>query len=70
HGQALVRIALILLILIYTLICAPRWPVSGRQLQQLSCLIAIGQATALLIFCWIVANPQRSHLRRTLGMLA
>lgn len=70
HGQALVRITLIALILVYTLICAPRWQVSGRQLQRLFCLIAIGQATALLIFCWIVASPQRSHLRRTLGMLA
>ncbi|MEA5125015.1 RpfH protein [Xanthomonas floridensis] len=70
HGQALVRITLVALILAYTLICAPRWEISGRRLQQLFCLIAIGQATALLIFCWIVASPQRSHLRRTLGMLA
>ncbi|AAM41144.1 RpfH protein [Xanthomonas campestris pv. campestris] len=70
HGQALVRITLIALILVYTLISAPRWPVSGRQLQQLFCLIAIGQATAVLIFCRIVASPPRSHLRRTLGMLA
>ncbi|MFO3703788.1 RpfH protein [Xanthomonas codiaei] len=70
HGQALVRLAMILLILVYTLVCASWWDISGRQLQQLLRLIAIAQATALLIFCWIVASPQRSHLRRTFGMLA
>lgn len=63
HGQALVRITLIALILVYTLISAPRWPVSGRQLQQLFCLIAIGQATAVLIF----AGLWQAHRARICG---
>ncbi|CAD0327395.1 RpfH protein [Xanthomonas gardneri] len=70
HGQALVRIVLILLILVYALTFAQQWQVSRHQLQQLFCLIAIGQGMALVLFGWIVANPQRSHLRRTLGMLS
>ncbi|MCL1498836.1 RpfH protein [Xanthomonas nasturtii] len=70
HGQALVRIVLILLILVYALTFAQQWQVSRYQLQQLFCLIAIGQGIALVLFGWIVADPRRSHLRRTLGMLS
>ncbi|NYI19401.1 hypothetical protein FHR53_003288 [Xanthomonas arboricola] len=70
HGQAMVRIVMILLILAYTLAFASHWQLPRHQLQLLLGMIAVGQAGAVLIFAWVVMRPRRSHLRRTLGMLA
>lgn len=61
---------MILLILSYTLVFASHWQASQDQLHLLYLLITIAQAVAWVIFGWIVARPQPSHLRRTLGMLS
>ncbi|MCF5939893.1 RpfH protein, partial [Xanthomonas perforans] len=56
HGQAVVRIVMLWLILAYTLVCAPHWQLSDDHLQRLLCLVAIGHGGALLLFAWIVAK--------------
>ncbi|ENZ95787.1 RpfH protein [Xanthomonas fragariae] len=68
HGQASVRIAMILVIVAYSVRSASQWQVFRHQLHQLFWLIAIGKKVALLIVVWSVAMPKKLYLRRTLGM--
>ncbi|WP_349657546.1 ATP-binding protein [Xanthomonas sp. 10-10] len=70
HGQALIRIAMVALILAYEVLFASRWALPATQLVYVVGLTLLSQALALVIFTWIVLRPQRSHPRRVLGMLA
>ncbi|PPU75495.1 MULTISPECIES: RpfH protein [Xanthomonas] len=70
HRQALVRVVMIGLILAYVLAFGSHWDLPDRPLHLLLRLIAIAQSGAVLLVVWIVVKPGRSHLRRTLGMLA
>ncbi|WAT16235.1 RpfH protein [Xanthomonas fragariae] len=72
HGQVSVRIAMILVIVAYSVrSAASQWQVVFRhQLHQLCWLIAIGQRVALLIAVWSVAMQNLLYLSRTLGMLS
>ncbi|WP_369968878.1 response regulator [Stenotrophomonas rhizophila] len=69
HGQVVVRIALISLILLYVLLAGAR----NHLLDQYHGVLATaltGLGMSLLLLGWLLWRPQRSHLRRVVGMLA
>ncbi|CTP86682.1 ATP-binding protein [Xanthomonas graminis] len=70
HGQALVRIAMVALILVYELIFARTWGIPTRQQAYVIGLTLISQAVALVVLTWILLRPQRSDVRRVIGMIA
>ncbi|MEQ7863680.1 hypothetical protein ABQZ69_15190 [Xanthomonas sp. WHRI 8391] len=70
HGQAMIRIAMVALILVYEVLFAGRWALPATQLFYVVGLTLLSQALALMIFSWIIWKPQRSHPRRVIGMLA
>jgi two-component system sensor histidine kinase RpfC len=70
HGQALVRIAMVALILGYELIFARTWDIAPRQQAYVIGLTLLSQAVALMVLTWILLRPQRSDVRRIVGMIA
>lgn len=66
HAQALVRIAIIALILVYVLLSAAR----TGQYQGVLAIVLSGLTLSVLLFGWLLARPGRSDPRRVLGMLA
>ncbi|GAB2507797.1 ATP-binding protein [Pseudoxanthomonas sangjuensis] len=67
HGQALVRIALISIILAYTLLHSSR---GGGSDSTALTIVLSGLANGLLIFAWLLWKPAKSNPRRVLGMFA
>lgn len=67
HGQALVRVVLISIVLAYTLVQSsvgmPSYPV-------VVAIVVSGLINGLCIFAWLLWRPAKSHPRRVLGMLA
>ncbi|MET7141628.1 ATP-binding protein [Xanthomonas sp. PPL139] len=70
HGQAFVRICMVALILVYELSFSHTWDIAPRQRAYVIGLTLISQAVALALMTWIVARPQRSDMRRIIGMVA
>lgn len=70
HAQALVRIAIIALILGYVLLPTARMELPDRQYQWVLTIVLSGLALSVLLFGWLLARPGRSDPRRILGMLA
>ncbi len=69
HGQAIVRVVLISLILVYVLLSGARL----HRLDQYQGALATaltGLGLSLLLFGWLLWKPQRSDPRRVAGMLA
>jgi len=70
HGQALVRIVLILLILAYVLLPPSRHGLDPAQYRAVLAIVLTGLTLSIGIFAWLLARPGRSDLRRFVGMLA
>ncbi|AKC87863.1 ATP-binding protein [Pseudoxanthomonas suwonensis] len=70
HGQALVRIILILLILCYVLLPSSRAGLDPGQYRDVLVIVLSGLSLSLGIFAWLLARPGRSDVRRIVGMLA
>ncbi len=70
HGQAFVRICMVALILAYELSFSQGWDIAPRQRAYVIGLTLISQAVALALMTWIVLRPQRSDVRRIIGMVA
>ncbi len=70
HAQALVRIALILVILVYVLLPSSRADLSPGQYRDVLAIVLTGLLLSLGIFSALLARPGRSDLRRWVGMLA
>jgi len=70
HGQALIRIALILLILGYVLLPGPRAELSAGQYRDVLAIVLGGLTLSLGIFAALLVRPGRSDVRRCLGMVA
>src|SRR5690606_38237350 len=68
--QALVRIALILVILVYVLLPSSRADLSPGQYRDVLAIVLTGLLLSLGIFSALLARPGRSDLRRWVGMLA
>ncbi|GAB3505778.1 ATP-binding protein [Pseudoxanthomonas daejeonensis] len=70
HGQALVRIVLILLILSYVLLPSSRAGLEPGQYRTVLAIVLTGLTLSLGIFTALLAHPGRSDARRVVGMLA
>ena len=70
HGQAIVRIVLIVLILGYVLMPGVRNDLPHHQYQVVLGIVLTGLTLSVLLFSWLLARPGRSDPRRVAGMLA
>jgi len=70
HGQAIVRMVLIVLILGYVLLPGPRHDLPHHQYQVVLGIVLTGLTLSVLLFAWLLARPGRSDPRRVAGMLA
>ena len=70
HGQALVRIGLISLILAYALLPSSRAALAPGEYAVVLAIVLSGLANGLGIFAWLLVRPGKSHVRRALGMMA
>jgi two-component system sensor histidine kinase RpfC len=69
HEQALVRLAVLTVVLVYLLLHGPG-DGSVAEYRDVLAMVAIGFAVGVGIVLGIVAKPGVSHLRRGIGMLA
>jgi len=70
HGQQIVRIVLITLILGYVLLPSVRYDLPHDQYVGVLAIVLTGLSLSLLAFGWLLWRPGRSDPRRVLGMLA
>lgn len=70
HGQAIVRMVLIVLILAYVLMPNVRNDLPHHQYQVVLGIVLTGLTLSVLLFGWLLARPGRSDPRRVAGMLA
>lgn len=70
HGQQIVRIALISVILAYVLMPGVRNDLPHSQYVGVLAIVLGGLGLSVLAFAWLLWRPQRSDPRRVLGMLA
>ncbi|WP_257998570.1 ATP-binding protein [Xanthomonas arboricola] len=70
HGQAIVRIVLISLILSYVLVPSVRHSLPLHQHTGVLVIVLTGLGLGLALFGWLLWRPDRSDARRILGMLA
>jgi len=70
HGQALVRVVLILLILGYVLLPSSRAGLSPEQYRDVLAIVLTGLGLSVAIFGALLARPGRSDVRRFVGMVA
>lgn len=61
---------MVALILVYELVFARSWGIAPRQQAYVIGLTLISQAVALAVLTWILIRPQRSDVRRVIGMIA
>ena len=71
HGQALVRIAVLSVVLLYLLL----WPSQGDEAVRngyflVLGMVALGFAIGTLLLGWILWKPDVSHVRRAVGMVS
>ncbi|WP_313273974.1 ATP-binding protein [Stenotrophomonas sp.] len=70
HGQAIVRIVLITLILTYVAMPGVRNDLPPTQYNGVLAIVLTGLGLSLALFGWLLARPGRSDPRRVAGMLA
>ena len=70
HGQALVRIILILMILGYVLLSSSRQDLDPGKHQDVLTIVLSGLVLSGGILAWLLIRPGRSDVRRIVGMLA
>lgn len=70
HGQAIVRIVLITLILSYVLLPHVRNSLPMHQYTDVLAVVLVGLSLGLGLFVWLLSRPGRSDPRRIIGMLA
>jgi len=70
HGQAMIRIVLISLILAYVLLPGVHDSLPPRQHSAVLSIVLSGLSLGVALFTWLLWQPGRSDPRRILGMLA
>ncbi|MDR7192478.1 ATP-binding protein [Luteimonas terrae] len=70
HGQATVRLVMLVVIYAYLQLFVAGKPEVARELLLSEAYLAIEYAVALGIFVWLLWRPGVSHPRRVLGMVA
>ena len=70
HGQALVRMAMLVLITAYLQLVVSGRPEVAQELRLSQILMAVEFGIGLVILGWLLARPGVSYPRRVLGMVA
>ncbi|WP_045770043.1 ATP-binding protein [Xanthomonas albilineans] len=70
HAQALVRIAVISIILGYVLLPGPRSSLSQHAYMNVVAVVASGLVLSVCIVAWLLWRPERCDVRRVVGMTA
>jgi two-component system sensor histidine kinase RpfC len=70
HGQALVRLAVLSVVLVYLLVRGPDPDSPFSEYRDVLLMVATGFAVGLAIVLAIVARPGVSHVRRAIGMVS
>ena len=70
HGQAIVRLGLISLILAYALLPSSRQMLDSREYMIVLTIVLSGLVNGMGIVAWLLASPGKSGPRRALGMVA
>jgi len=70
HGQALVRLAVLSVVLVYLLVRGPDPDEPFSQYRDVLFMVATGFAVGLGLVLAIVAKPGVSHVRRAIGMVS
>ncbi|MEL1264549.1 ATP-binding protein [Pseudoxanthomonas putridarboris] len=70
HGQALVRIGVISIILAYALLPSSRAALPAGEHGIVLAIVLSGLVNGMGIFAWLLVQPGKSHARRALGMVA
>ncbi len=70
HGQAVVRITLISLILFYVMLPPVRASIPQAKYDGVVAIVLTGLVLAWLLLAWMMSRPTRSDTRRIIGMLA
>jgi len=70
HAQALVRIALISIILSYVFLPGPRATLPLRQYMEVVAVVSSGLVLSFAVLIWLLWRPERSDVRRIIGMIA
>lgn len=70
HGQALVRIGVISIILAYALLPTSRAMLSPSEYTVVLTIVLSGLLNGIAIIVWLLLRPGKSGVRRALGMVA
>jgi two-component system sensor histidine kinase RpfC len=70
HGQAMVRLAVLLVVLLYLKLSGVRDSMPVDIYRDVLAMVAIGFSIGAALLGWLIARPARSHLRRGIGMVA
>lgn len=70
HGQAIVRLAVLLVVLLYLLARGRTGSLQGDDYDAVLAMVATGFTIGAGLLAWIIRAPGRSHLRRMIGMAA
>jgi two-component system sensor histidine kinase RpfC len=70
HGQAMVRLAVLLVVLLYLKLSGVRDSMPADIYGDVLTMVATGFSIGAVLLGWIIARPARSHLRRGIGMAA
>ncbi|MBF6025488.1 ATP-binding protein [Lysobacter niastensis] len=70
HGQAFVRIAVLLVVLIYMLVRGAGGNLPRAEYANVLHMVEFGFTVGMVLIVWIFASPGKSHVRRVIGMLS
>jgi two-component system sensor histidine kinase RpfC len=70
HGQALVRLAVLAIVLCYLLVRGPDAAGTPREYHDVLLMVATGFVVGLGLVLAIIERPATSHLRRIIGMVS
>lgn len=68
HGQAFVRIAVLLVVLIYMLVRGAGGNLPREEYVNVLHMVEMGFTVGMVLIVWIFASPGPSHVRRMIGM--
>lgn len=70
HGQAMIRIAVLSVVLAYLLAHGGVGAPDATAFPYVLALVFVGFLVGVVLIAWIIASPGKSHLRRAIGMVA
>src|SRR5690606_15192620 len=70
HGQALIRIAVLLVVLAYLLVRGAGGTLDVAAYSDVLGLVFTGLVVGVALLGWMLGDPRKSHARRCIGMLA